>query len=822
MHFRWWNKQGGRRHAGPRLPNLLIIMLVSAALALTAGCRALPTASPPASTPAISPQPTSAPSAVPSATWTPTPTATPSPTPTPTPLPADRLTRALQLLQYGRYEEAADLLRELAEDPGAKPWQADALYYLGQALLHAGLPDEAVQAFSGLLEAHPQYVHADHARAWLAKALEDSGQYAEAIVQLEAYLPRHPETADKIYEWIGNLYLALADHPSAAQAYLRAAEHAPRLPLEVGYREARARALEAGGDAAGAVQEYEHILGLSRLPDYRAKILYQAGYTWLTAGETEKAVPYFHQAIAQNQRSRYAYLALIELVNLEVKVDEFQRGMIDYYAGAYWPAIAAFQRYLESRPATDADTAQYHLAASYAGVGEIAQADQAYRTLISKYPNSRWAGEAWMRRAELAAKSGDLAGALELYARFAKSFPKHALAPQALLARAALLEQAGRLKEAAAAYVEMARAYPAHEASAQAQHRAALCAYRLGDYAGAIESWETLLQAAPQGAQAREARFWAGKSLLILGKLEQAVPHLQAVAQADSLDYYGQRALALMQAVGQDAPPPARDPAAESDIWQWLRKWSGRTYAPDALAEALTGEPAFQRAQELWNIGMGEAANTEMDLIRQAYADKPAHLLQLALLFRDMGAHRQSILAAQRVITLSGQPLAEVPLALGRLAYPDYFQELVNGEAKARTLDPLLLYAIIRQESLFDDQAQSWAAAHGLMQIIPATGEWIALQLGWRPFSTKDLYRPYINIKFGAFYIQQQLQSFDGDLLSALAGYNAGPGNARRWRQIAGGSDPDLFFALVDIAETRLYLERVMSHYAAYQLLYSP
>ena len=822
MRFRWWDRQGSRPDAGSPLPGVLIALLAAAVLVMAAGCRALPLVPPPTASLTPSPPPTSAPSATASATWTPTPTATPSPTPTPTPLPAERLTRALQLLQYGRYEEAAELLRGLAEEPGAEPQRADALYHLGQAALHAGLPDEAVQAFSHLLEAYPTYVHADHARAWLAKALEDSGQYAEAIAQLQQYLAHHPETADKTYEWIGNLYSALADHPSAAEAYLQAAEHAPRLALEVQYREARARALQAAGDFAGAVQEYEHILSLSRIPDYRAKILYQAGSVWLAAGETAKAIPFFRQAIAQNQRSRYAYLALIELVNHEIEVNEFQRGMIDYYAGAYWPAIAAFQRYLAGRPTTDADTAQYYLAASYAGVGETAQADQAYRTVISTYPDSRWASEAWLRRAELAADNGDLDGALSLYTRFARSFPQHSLAPQALFARAKLLEQAGRLKEAAAAYVEMARAYPGHASSAEAWHRAALCAYRLGDYAGAAESWETLLGSAPQNAPAREARFWAGKSLLILGRLEQAVPYLQAVAQSDPLDYYGQRALALLRAIGQEASPPARDPAAEPDIWQWLRAWSGQTLSPDALARELTGEPAFLRAQELWNIGMGEAANAEMDLIRQAYADRPAHLLQLALLFQDMGAHRESILAAQRVIALSGQPLSAVPLALGRLAYPDYFQELVEEEARARSLDPLLLYAIIRQESLFDDQAQSWAAAHGLMQIIPDTGEWIALQLGWRPFSTGDLYRPYINIKFGAFYIQQQLESFGGDLLSALAGYNAGPGNARRWRQIAGGSDPDLFYALVDIAETRLYLERVMAHYAAYRLLYAP
>ncbi|MGQ9518130.1 MAG: tetratricopeptide repeat protein, partial [Anaerolineae bacterium] len=651
-------RHGGRLTSGPLIPTLL--GLAMAGLLVLAGCRFLPSASPPEAAPAGSPQPTIMPSATASPTWTPSPTATPSPTPTP--LPAERLTRALQLTHWGRYEDAVELLRGLVEDPGAAPWHADALYSLGQAALHAGRAEEAVQAFSDLLQSHPEYPHADHARAWLAKALENSGRYADAVAQLEKYLANHPETAGEIYRWIGDLYTALTEHPRAAEAYLHAAEHAPRLSLEVQYREARARALLAGGDLAGAIAEYDHILSLSRLAEYRAQILYQAGSAYLTAGETQKAIPYFRQAIQQSQRSRYAYLSLIELVNLGVEVDEFQRGMIDYYAGAYWPAIAAFQRYLAGRPASDADTAQYYLAASYAGVGETAQADQAYRTLLSKYPNSRWVGETWMRRAELAAQNGDLAGALELYARFARSFPKHPLAPQALFARAELLERAGRLKEAAEAYMDMARDYPAHASSAQAWHRAALCAYRLGDYAGAAESWETLIRNWPQNAQGREAQFWAGKSLAILGKLDQALPYLQAVAQADPLEYYGQRALALTRAVGQDASGPAHDPTAESDVWQWLSTWNSQADPPSALEKELEEAPAFQRARELWDIGMGEAANAEMDLIRQAYADQPAHLLQLALMFRDMGAHRQSILAAQRVITLSGRPLTSVPL----------------------------------------------------------------------------------------------------------------------------------------------------------------
>ena len=157
---------------------------------------------------------------------------------------------------------------------------------------------------------------------------------------------------------------------------------------------------------------------------------------------------------------------------------------------------------------------------------------------------------------------------------------------------------------------------------------------------------------------------------------------------------------------------------------------------------------------------------------------------------------------------------------LRQLAYPTYFDDLVVAEASERTVDPLLVYSVIRQESLFQSQARSWAAASGLMQVIPATGEWIAMRLGWSDYSPADLYLPYISVKFGTYYLQQQLLAFDGDVVSALAAYNAGPGNAFRWREIAGQDDPDLIYALVDVEETRTYLERILQNRAVYYQTY--
>jgi soluble lytic murein transglycosylase len=130
----------------------------------------------------------------------------------------------------------------------------------------------------------------------------------------------------------------------------------------------------------------------------------------------------------------------------------------------------------------------------------------------------------------------------------------------------------------------------------------------------------------------------------------------------------------------------------------------------------------------------------------------------------------------------------------------------------------LLLYSLIRQESLFDANITSVADARGLAQIIPATGEWIAGQLGWGEYGPDDLYLPYVNIEFGAFYLDVQLATFDGEPIFALAAYNAGPGRIHRWRENA--PDVDLMVETIPFAETRRYVRSIYENYGHYRRLY--
>jgi soluble lytic murein transglycosylase len=177
------------------------------------------------------------------------------------------------------------------------------------------------------------------------------------------------------------------------------------------------------------------------------------------------------------------------------------------------------------------------------------------------------------------------------------------------------------------------------------------------------------------------------------------------------------------------------------------------------------------------------------------------------------------MLCAEELVARWGQPMREAPPELQRLDYPLPYGDLIRAEAARRNLDPRLVAAVMRQESRFEWAATSSAGAQGLMQLMPATAEWIASRLSWPGFQSQQAYWPYVNVAFGAYYLRLGLDQFDGSLAAALAGYNGGPGNAAAWRKDAGGDD-DLMVALIPYDETRLYVQTIWAQYDAYRRLY--
>jgi len=257
-----------------------------------------------------------------------------------------------------------------------------------------------------------------------------------------------------------------------------------------------------------------------------------------------------------------------------------------------------------------------------------------------------------------------------------------------------------------------------------------------------------------------------------------------------------------------------------AEVAAWLRSWAGEgRLAPGSLPAPVEADPDWRRGKALLALGLRAQALAQWERLRTRYAGDPWALVALSFAFREHGAHRLSLLYAEQLVARSRRPMAEAPMALQRLAYPVPFTALIWEEAARQNLDPRLLAAIIRQESRFEGDATSVAGAQGLMQVMPGTAAGIARQLSWPDFEPSQAYLPYVNVTFGTFYVRQWLTHFGGSVFGALAAYNGGPGNATVWyRRVP--EDDDLLAALININETRVYVQAVWANYEVYRRLY--
>jgi soluble lytic murein transglycosylase len=262
--------------------------------------------------------------------------------------------------------------------------------------------------------------------------------------------------------------------------------------------------------------------------------------------------------------------------------------------------------------------------------------------------------------------------------------------------------------------------------------------------------------------------------------------------------------------------------AEKEQATAWLCSWTNAPPGADlaVLPPEIAEDIRFRRSVELLSLGMADLAAVEYDALRRDKSQDAAALYQLALAARDLGMYPLSLRSAIDLIGLAPESsVLEMPRLIQRLAFPLYFADLVVGESAAYNIDPLLMFSLIRQESVFGDVAVSWAGAVGLAQVMPSTGEWIAEMMPWPQYTTDLLKRAYVNVKFGTWFLDRILHQTDGNVAAALAGYNGGPRNALNWLEEAGG-DPDLFVEVITRDEPQRYVREIYRHYAMYVHLY--
>ncbi len=170
-------------------------------------------------------------------------------------------------------------------------------------------------------------------------------------------------------------------------------------------------------------------------------------------------------------------------------------------------------------------------------------------------------------------------------------------------------------------------------------------------------------------------------------------------------------------------------------------------------------------------------------------------------------------LAAVAAVVVSR--VVDVEDAILEVTLPLRHEDSIRQQAEEKDLDPALIAAVIYAESRFSGGQTSSAGARGLMQVTPATARAIAEQSGGVSFRVADLADSDINIRYGTYHLRDLLDQYGGNLIAALAAYNAGSGNVDGWGASALELD-DIRFP-----ETRAYVEQVLEKRDQYRANYA-
>jgi len=464
-------------------------------------------------------------------------------------------------------------------------------------------------------------------------------------------------------------------------------------------------------------------------------------------------------------------------------------------------------------------------------MGRHEEALLAWDTLITQHPDHSYWDQAWEFKAySLWFYLGRYSEASQVLQEFVSKNPYHPRAAEFLYDAARVEELTGDLESAAEIWKRVFNEYPTSTYANLSLFKSGISRVRLGEYGKALELFSTYRDATQSFEELSQALFWIGKIHQIQDNPDAAQAAWSEAANADPTGYYSERARDLLQNRQPFTPPLDYDIGYDVLVEkQEAQNWIKDTFSipPETNLESLgllRDDPRLVRGTELWELGLYSEARVEFEELRNEVSFDPISSYRLTNYFIDLGLYRPAIFAARQVLNAANLDDAETinaPVYFNHIRFGPYYSDLVIPAGQEYGFHPLLLFSIIRQESLFEGFVRSTAGARGLMQIIPSTGAELVDQEEWPPdYSDEDLYRPLVSIKLGTAYLAFLRSYYDGDMYAALAAYNAGGGNTNIWLEESQG-DQDLFLEIIRFSETETYLKTISEIFAIYRRLYT-
>jgi len=490
-------------------------------------------------------------------------------------------------------------------------------------------------------------------------------------------------------------------------------------------------------------------------------------------------------------------------------------------------AVGNFKRLLDMNTSISRDIINYRIALCHQRLGEDKEAEKWYQNIIQEYPHSSFTDDVLFRIASLRDKRDDREEAHRLYSRIIEKFPRSSWADDAAWKIGFGFLEDGKSSEARKIFSWARRRFPKSDYNSAFAYWDARLLEIEGKKDLALESYLEILKKGIQPYY--RYRAIAGfKRLDGVFSEKDIQSALNKATDGDVLP-----ALAELRAIRDGSSGELKESAGEHarqllrrvGYWQNVNDFSVALFDTSAILKDIElnqdNSQLISEITRLIELGIWNDASEEILALPIDEGPRPEKRLAVARILAAAGRYRDAMKLSESLLSSLGysNDIQSLPPLFGRLLFPRYFSQYIEEASSKYKLDPNFVLAVIREESRFNSDAVSPVGARGLMQIMPATGNHISNSLGRDNFTPDDLRSPSTNVLFGAYYLNSLLTTYDGKKYLALAGYNAGPGNANRWLRQYPDTEEDIFIERISFRETRNYVKRVLGTYWIYSSL---
>ncbi len=409
---------------------------------------------------------------------------------------------------------------------------------------------------------------------------------------------------------------------------------------------------------------------------------------------------------------------------------------------------------------------------SLRAIGERYLAIEKYEKIIGQYPESYYARQAYLRLAESYFQLKETEKGISMWRELISKYPDS--------------------YESMTSLWDLARYYTNNDADLKA-----------------LDYYRELSERFSKSRLGDDALYWKGKTLENMGSNEEAKNAYEELIREYPLSYYTERISEQRSDINFVWPVSISRKDDFINLEEFLKKY-------DKIEGK--GQLSLLKAELFEEITFYKESIAEFKEALNYNSGNIFLLFKLSDVYKKNKNYYDSLNYSEIIFNYleDNHQLEELPLELWESLYPLYYEDKIIESALEYEIDPLLVLAMIREESRFNAWNESVAGARGLMQIIFSTGEWIAQKLDMENFNDEMLFVPDINIDLGCWYINYLKERFLNDPILIISGYNAGPGTTSKWLEQYDRSEMDNFIENVPYSETREHIKKVTKSYRMY------